>query len=105
MSKRASLPLTLALGLSLASTLHAQRELTSIPDPDPEIERRSFQVADGFEVNLLAAAPPPHKPIKMNFDPAGRLWFVSSDVYPQIKPDQAADYKVFILEDANCDGK
>ena len=42
-----------------------------IPDPDPEIERKSFQVADGFEVNLFAADPLLAKPIQMNFD-AGR---------------------------------
>src|SRR4051794_21655498 len=105
MIKRASLPLSLALGLSLASTLHAQRELTSIPDPDPELERRSFQVADGFEVNLFAADPVLAKPIQMNFDPDGRLWVVSSGVYPQIKPGQAANDKVLILEDDDGDGK
>ena len=33
-----------------AGLANAQRELKTIPDPDPEIERRSFQVADGFEV-------------------------------------------------------
>src|SRR4051812_30624430 len=50
----------------------AQRDAT-VPDPDPEVERRSFQVADGFEVNLFAADPLLAKPIQMNFDPAGRL--------------------------------
>src|SRR3954454_3691959 len=105
MIKRASLPLTLALGLSLASTLHAQRELTSIPDPDPEAERRSFEVAEGFEVNLFAADPLLAKPIQMNFDARGRLWVASSEVYPQIKPGQVADDKILILEDADGDGK
>src|SRR5262245_7384026 len=103
--KRARLPLTVAFGLVLAHPLHAQRELASIPDPDPEIERRSFQVADGFDVNLFAADPVLAKPIQMNFDPAGRLWVVSSEVYPQIKPGQAADDKVLVLEDADGDGK
>ncbi|MEO8496500.1 MAG: hypothetical protein ABI614_15635 [Planctomycetota bacterium] len=32
-------------------SLYAQRDLQDIPDPDPEIERNSFIVADGFEVN------------------------------------------------------
>ena len=59
-----------------------------IPDPDPEIERQSFIVADGFEVNLFAADPIIAKPIQMNFDPPGRLWVASSEVYPQIKPGQ-----------------
>src|SRR3954452_14685942 len=83
----------------------AQRDLTEIPDPDPEIERRSFQVADGFEVTLFASDPLLAKPIQMNFDPAGRLWVVSSEVYPQIKPGQAANDKVLVLEDVDGDGK
>ena len=53
-----------------------------IPDPDPEVERRSFQVADGFEVTLYAADPLLNKPIQMNFDPQGRLWVASSATYP-----------------------
>src|SRR3954469_15170658 len=109
MSKRACLPLTLSLtlvlGLSLASTLHAQRELADIPDPAPELERRSFQVAEGFEVNLFAADPLLAKPIQMNFDPAGRLWVASSEVYPQIQPGQVANDKVLVLEDRDGDGR
>ena len=72
----------------------AQRAPFAIPDPDPEIERKSFIVADGFEVNLYAADPLIAKPIQMNFDPAGRLWIASSEVYPQIKPGQVANDKV-----------
>ena len=54
--------------------VRAERRAASDVDPDPEIERKSFQVADGFEVNLFAADPLLAKPIQMNFDPAGRLW-------------------------------
>src|SRR5712671_4012016 len=102
---RAYFPLAIAFGLVLVSPLHAQRDLADIPDPDPEIERRSFLVADGFEVNLFAADPVLAKPIQMNFDPRGRLWVVSSEVYPQIKPGQAANDKVLVLEDADGDGR
>src|SRR5205085_9013730 len=83
----------------------AQRELTKIPDPDPEIERRSFQVAEGFEVNLYAADPLLAKPIQMNFDSAGRLWVAISEMYPQIKPGQKANDKIIILEDTDGDGR
>jgi putative heme-binding domain-containing protein len=85
--------------------VRAQRGLTQIPDPDPEIERRSFQVAEGFEVNLFAADPILAKPLQINFDPAGRLWVVSSEVYPQIQPGQVANDKVLILEDRDGDGR
>src|SRR5438874_12625322 len=93
------------LALLSVAPAQAQRELTKIPDPDPELERRSFQVADGFEVNLFAADPVLAKPIQMNFDPAGRLWVVSSEVYPQIQPGQTANDKVLILEDTDGDGR
>ncbi len=94
----------LALALS-ASSARAQRELKDIPNTDPEIERKSFQVADGFEVNLFAADPILAKPIQMNFDAKGRLWVASSEVYPQIEPGQKANDKVVILEDVDGDGK
>ncbi len=92
-------------GLVLSGqTALAQRNLTEIPNPDPEVERASFQVADGFEVKLFAADPRIAKPIQMNFDPQGRLWVASSEVYPQIEPGQKANDKILILEDTNRDG-
>ncbi len=94
----------LTLGLVIPAA-HAQRNLTVIPPTDPEIERKSFQVADGFEVNLYAADPILAKPIQMNFDAKGRLWVASSEVYPQIEPGQKANDKVVILEDTDGDGK
>ncbi len=93
--------LLLALSPSLAM---AQRD-AKVPDPDPELERKTFIVPKGFEVTLWAADPLLAKPIQMNFDPQGRLWVATSEVYPQIKPGQKANDKIIILEDKNNDGK
>ena len=82
----------------------AQRD-ARIPDPDPEIERKTFQVADGFEVTLWAADPLLAKPIQMNWDPQGRLWVATSEAYPQIKPGAKQNDKVIILEDTKNAGK
>src|SRR5437763_5165029 len=60
--------------------------LSAQPAPEPELERSSFQVSPGFEVSLWAADPMLAKPIQMNFDPRGRLWVATSEIYPQIKP-------------------
>ncbi|MFQ3652453.1 MAG: PVC-type heme-binding CxxCH protein, partial [Gemmataceae bacterium] len=90
--------------LLVVPLVHAQRD-ARVPDPDPEVQRKSFKVADGFEVTLFAADPFLAKPLQMNFDAAGRLWIVSSETYPQIKPGQKANDKVLILEDTNHDGK
>jgi putative heme-binding domain-containing protein len=87
-----------------SSSAYAQRD-AKVPDPDPEIERKSLQVADGFEVNLFAADPLLAKPIQMNFDAAGRLWLACSESYPQIKPGQTANDKIIVLEDTDGDGK
>lgn len=87
-----------------ASTAFAQRNLKDIPIPDSEVERKSFIVADGFEVNLYAADPAIAKPIQMNFDPQGRLWVASSEIYPHIKPGQGANDKVLVIEDTDQDG-
>src|SRR5690349_2468587 len=80
---------------------------TTVPaaPPDPEIERKSFKVAEGFEVNLWAADPQLAKPIQMNWDAQGRLWVASSSMYPMIKPGETPADKVIVLEDADNDGK
>ncbi|MEN9554045.1 MAG: hypothetical protein RLZZ232_331, partial [Planctomycetota bacterium] len=64
--------------------------LKDIPAPDPELERATFRVPEGFEVKLYAADPSIAKPIQMNFDEDGRLWIASSEVYPQITPGAPA---------------
>ncbi len=89
---------------SVVNPLFAQRD-ARVPDPDPEIERKALQVADGFEVSLFAADPLLAKPIQMNFDSSGRLWVACSEAYPQIKPGQKANDKIIVLEDSNGDGK
>ena len=74
-------------------------------EPDPEQERRSFKVAEGWEVTLFAADPLVAKPIQMNWDPRGRLWVATSTVYPQILPGQTPDDKIVVLEDSDGDGR
>ena len=91
-------------GLLLSGTVYAQRELKDIPIPDPEEERKTFVLPEGFEVNLFAADPKLHKPIQINFDARGRLWVAASEVYPQIAPGQKATDKILILEDTDGDG-
>ena len=83
----------------------AQRDLKDIPPADPELERQALQLADGFEINLFAADPRIAKPIQMNFDPQGRMWLATSEVYPHIEPGQKANDKILVLEDRDGDGK
>ncbi|TMQ00874.1 MAG: hypothetical protein E6L09_05125, partial [Verrucomicrobia bacterium] len=73
---------------------------------DPAAELASFQVADGFEVNLFASEQDGVvKPIQIRFDARGRLWVIGSTIYPQIEPGQTPDDKVLVLEDTDGDGR
>ena len=74
-----------------ATSLPAQRELRDIPNPDPEFERATFQLAEGLEANLFASEPMIRKPIQMAWDQRGRLWVASSETYPQMKPGEPSD--------------
>ncbi|HEY1783918.1 MAG TPA: PVC-type heme-binding CxxCH protein, partial [Pirellulales bacterium] len=91
--------------LLLPAAALAQRELKDIPDPAPEIEAATLELADGFEINLFASDPLLAKPIQISFDADGRLWVAASETYPQVKPGQTPNDKILVLEDANGDGR
>lgn len=93
-----------AIGLICIPGASAQRDLKDIPSPDPEQERSTFQLPEGFEVTLFAGDPALAKPIQMNFDTAGRLWIATSEVYPHIEPGKPARDKIIVLEDTDQDG-
>ncbi len=97
--------ISLAILLFLTSiSVHGQNALRDIPSPDPQDQMDRFQVAEGFEVNLFATDPMVVKPIQMNWDAQGRLWVVSSTIYPHLKPGETANDKILIIEDTDRDG-
>ena len=95
--------ITIILG-SLDS-VYAQDNLREVPNPDPTFELETLNVAEGFEVNLFAAEPMLVKPIQMNWDEKGRLWVVGSKYYPQLKPGEVPNDKIYVLEDTTGDGR
>jgi putative heme-binding domain-containing protein len=73
---------------------------------DPDTERKSFQVADGYEVSLFASEKDGVvKPLQVRWDARGRLWVACGQSYPQLKPGEAADDTIVILEDGDGDGR
>src|SRR5437764_11084862 len=48
----------------------------------PEEQLKSFQVPEGFEMQLVAAEPDLRKPMNMAFDAKGRLWLTKSREHP-----------------------
>ena len=91
--------------IAFALALFVQAVQADPPPPDPEIERKSFKVAEGFEVNLFAADPLVAKPTQMNFDARGRLWISTSSIYPMVVPGEIPNDRIVILEDTDGDGK
>jgi hypothetical protein len=69
------------------------------------LTRPNFEVAEGMEVSLWAENPLLTKPIQMNFDPQGRLWVATSEVYPQLEPGQTAADRILVLEDTRGSGR
>ena len=95
----------LLLAVSLTTLIaFAQRGLKDIPDPDPVKQAATFNLPEGMEIQLVASDPMIAKPVQMNFDSKGRLWLVSSGMYPHIIPGAEENDKVLILEDTNGDG-
>jgi putative heme-binding domain-containing protein len=72
---------------------------------DPEIERKTFKLLPGFEVNLFASEPMLANPIHMTWDPEGRLWVACSWAYPQLSPGETPNDKIIVLEDTDGDGR
>ncbi|MCB1230099.1 MAG: c-type cytochrome [Verrucomicrobiae bacterium] len=75
-------------------------------DPSPEAELASFQLHEGFEINLFAdESLGIANPIAIHWDAKGRLWVLTTLAYAQLKPGERPDDKLFILEDTDGDGK
>ncbi|HRQ89236.1 MAG TPA: sorbosone dehydrogenase [Bacteroidia bacterium] len=101
---RPKLPLLAALAILAASPLAAQNGLRDIPDPSVEAQIAAFKLIGGAKINLFASEPAVSNPTHMNWDSRGRLWVVSSPLYPHIKPGEEEQDKIVILEDTDGDG-
>jgi putative heme-binding domain-containing protein len=74
------------------------------PDAEPLRPLPEFTV-DGVEVQLFAETPLIGKPVQLTFDELGRMWVVCSSSYPQARPDELPDDRIYILDDTNHDGR
>lgn len=67
-------------------------------------QQQSFQLPQGFRIQLVASEPQIAKPMNMAFDTRGRLWVSSSEEYPfAAAPDVTPRDTIRILEDTNGD--
>ncbi|MEM7014090.1 MAG: PVC-type heme-binding CxxCH protein, partial [Verrucomicrobiota bacterium] len=74
-------------------------------DVSVEAQLQSFQIADGYEINLWASEEMGiANPIAIRWDPAGRLWVLTTLTYAQVEPGGGTNDKLIILEDTDRDG-
>ncbi len=99
-----TLAAALVVATFAAQPAHSQNGLKDIPDTAVSAQLEAFQLIEGAKVNLFASEPAVANPTHMNWDSRGRLWVVSSPLYPHIKPGQEEQDKVVILEDTTGDG-
>ncbi|MEM9018246.1 MAG: PVC-type heme-binding CxxCH protein, partial [Verrucomicrobiota bacterium] len=93
-----------AITILLAPLAVAQNGLRDIPDTNPTAQLEAFTLKDGASINLFAMEPAVKNPVHMNWDARGRLWVVSSPLYPHIQPGEEDSDQVVILEDKDGDG-
>lgn len=67
----------------------------------------SFVLPEGYEANLFASEInfSLANPVKIVFDPKGRLWVADMASYPQYLPGSPPNDKILILEDTDGDGQ
>lgn len=80
--------------------------LTGSNEANLKNELGSFEVLEGFEVNLFADES--HgiaNPLSVRWDANGCMYVACSDAYPQIKPGVRGNDKIITLRDTNGDGR
>src|SRR5690606_6212786 len=72
----------------------------------PEESLATFDVPDGFAVNIFASEetfPDLKNPCQFAFDAKGRLWVATMETYPMYLPGTPAHDKILIFEDTDRD--
>ena len=69
---------------------------------------KTFKVAPGFRIELVASEPLVEDPVAIAFDPDGRIWVVEMrDFMPDVdgKGEDQPVGRIVVLEDTDGDGK
>src|SRR5262245_44399456 len=82
---------------------------TAAPPLSPEAAAKTFRLAPGYRLELVASEPMVADPVWMDMDPDGRLWVVEMRGFmPTFDPGVGEDKPVgdiVVLEDTDDDGK
>ena len=84
----------------------APSALTGSKEATLKNELASFEVLEGFEVNLFAdESKGIANPLSVRWDANGCMYVACSDAYPQIEPGVQGNDKVITLRDTDGDGR
>ena len=86
----------------------AREKIPPSPPLSPEEALKSFKVAPGFRIELVASEPMIESPIALSFDPDGRIWAIEMRGFmPNAdgKGETNIPCRIVILEDTNGDGR
>jgi putative heme-binding domain-containing protein len=79
--------------------------LAGAKEADIQSEKAAFTLDERLQVNCFASeAEGIPCPLQMRWDSKGRLYVISTTAYPQLKPGQAGDDRIVILQDTDGDG-
>lgn len=89
-------------GAVLISTLAADRYHEQGDDLSPREALASFELQQGFKIELLASEPLVSDPIDMEIDEHGRIYVLEMHGYPT---DQSGSDRIVLLQDTDGDGR
>jgi glucose/arabinose dehydrogenase/mono/diheme cytochrome c family protein len=110
--KRGAVVFVFVTGLALgAPSVHGQPARPVKAPPAPALsardELKTFQIAPGYRVELVAAEPLVHDPVALTFDPDGRIWVCEMRGFmPNLdgKGEHEPIGTIAVLEDTDGDG-
>ena len=82
-------------------------DVPAAPVLSPEEALKTFQLAPGFRIQLVASEPLIHDPVEIEFDPDGRIWVCEMrDYMPNIdgKGEDVRNGRIVVLSDVDGDG-
>ena len=91
-----------------ADALLARITVPPAPPLDPVAALKTFRLAPGYRIELVAAEPMVNSPIFFDFDPDGRIWVVEYQGYMrdlQGRGEGDPICRVVVLEDTDADGR
>ncbi len=94
------------LWLLPAASTDDKLELKSVPPKTPQEAKKTFQLVDGFGIELVASEPNVVDPVAFAFDEDGRLFVAEMHAYPNkgVGTGKVSSGKIKLLEDRDGDG-